>query len=132
MKPVNQKIISATDGDCFDACMVSILELSDFPKWERRSSQYELWNEYLEKFNMQVVYYSLGSFPLPYGYSILSVRSALFANARHAVVFQSDGWTGQIIHNPNPEDPRGIEIPNEHWFGVSVVSVIDPSKFIGG
>lgn len=128
MKPVNQRNISDKDGDCFDACMVSILELRDFPKWIKKTSQYIQWNEWLEKNNMQVVYYELGSFPLPNGYSILSVKSTLFSGGRHAVVMWSDEWTVKILHNPNPKDPRGVNIPDTEWLGISVIALIDPSK----
>lgn len=130
MKPVNQRIISDVDGDCFDACMVSILELADFPTWSRKTNQYIRWNEFLDKHNMQVLYYELGTFPVPDGFAIMSVKSALFAGARHAVVVEGNGWTVKIVHNPNPQDPRGIEIPSEDWFGFSFVALKDPAKNI--
>lgn len=130
MKPVNQRVISNVDGDCFDACMVSILELSDFPIWEKKTSQYIRWNRLLEKYNMQVVYYAIGSHPPPDGYAVLSVKSALFEGGRHAVVTYGDGWTFEIVHNPNPQDPRGVNIPPDDRLGFSVIAVIDAGKMM--
>lgn len=127
MKPVNQRVISSTNGDCFDACMVSILEMDAYPEWDRKTSQYLLWNELLTERNMHLVYYPVGSFPPPVGYSALSVKSALFENGRHAVVYKGDGWMGEIVHNPNPQDPRGVDIPNEDWIGFWVIGLIDPA-----
>jgi hypothetical protein len=129
MKPVNQKIINPENGDCFGACVASLFELDEIPKL-RRGSWLDVWNEWLEKYNLQVVEYSLGSFPVPVGFAILAVKSALFQGVRHAVVFHGDGYNGKVVHNPNPDDPRGVNIPNEDWLSFKVLALVDPSKTV--
>jgi hypothetical protein len=136
MKPVNQKVISPTAGDCFDACMVSILELDEAPEWAERTSQYIRWNQWLAAKNMQLVYYASGSHPAPAGYFVLSVNSAVFVGKKHAVVgrggaWTSDTWITEVVHNPNPQDPRGVNIPVEDWIGFSVIALVDPAKDYG-
>lgn len=130
MRPVNQKIIDGTNGDCLGACIASILELSTWPNLHtvKNGSWLDKWNDWLGLMNMQIIEYPLGSFPPPRGYAILSVESAMFPGVRHAVVYHGDGYTGSIIHNPNPEDPRGTDIPNDDWLAFKVLALVDPSK----
>lgn len=132
MKPVNQSVVSAKDGDCLGACIASILEIDQYPNFHtnKTGSWLDRWNEYLAAWNMQIIEYPLGSFPVPVGYAILVVKSALFEGVRHAVVFHGDGYDGEVVHNPNPQDPRGIDIPNEDWLAFKVLALIDPSKAV--
>jgi len=130
MKPVNQKVVDAKEGDCLGACIASILEIEEYPNYHTTESGSWLdnWNEYLSDFNLQIIEYTLGSFPVPNGYAILAVKSALLQGVRHAVVFYGDGYAGEVIHNPNPNDPRGINIPNSDWLSFKVFALIDPCK----
>ena len=129
MKPIDQTIINAQDGDCFGACVASIFELDEIPKL-RKGPWLDVWNEWLGDLNLQVIEYPLGSFPVPNGYAILAVKSALFEGVRHAVVFHGDGYFGKVVHNPNPRDPRGVEIPNEDWLSFKVFALVDPALIV--
>ena len=130
MIKVYQKIISGDNGDCLGACLGSLLHREDYPDLQGRAgmSWLDVWNDYLEKDNLQLVSYSFGSSPVPRGYAILSVKSALFEGELHAVVFKGDGWDGKIVHNPNPEDPRGIDVHVDDWVRFTMLCLLDPSK----
>ena len=132
MKPVKQKVIDAKEGDCLGACIASILEIDEYPNFHttKSGSWLDNWNKYLGDFNLQIIEYPLGSFPVPNGYAILAVKSALFEGVRHAVVFHGDGYFGKVIHNPNPDDPRGVEISNEDWLSFKVFALVDPSQAV--
>ena len=68
---------------------------------------------------------------MPYGYCILSVKSALFPGKLHAVVlYQTPEGVATVVWNPNPQDPRGVGIPVEDWVEIDVLAVIDPSKLL--
>lgn len=126
MRKVNQKTISPIDGDCLGACIASILELDEYPV--ATTNWLDFWNEFLEPRNMQIIEYPFGSFPVPIGYAILVVRSAVFPGSRHAVVFHGDGYDGKIVHNPNPVDKRGVKIDRADWLSFKVFALIDASK----
>lgn len=131
MNPVYQKIVSDKDGDCFDACMASLLHI-DYQNFSiaKSGSQVDTWNKWLRARNLQIITYELGSFPVPVGYAILSVKSAVFEKTTHAVIFCGNGWTGKVVHNPNLHDPRGTSIPNDDWLRFTVIALIDPSKHV--
>ena len=135
MKPVFQKIISADIGDCFSACIASILEASfDVPNFhsDEHSSWLMKWNNWLEPINLQLVWFPFGFEPMPNGYAILSVSSALFPEMTHAVVwYQGKDGKGKIIHNPNPSDPRRNNISFDDYRLIYVLGVLDPSKSVG-
>ncbi len=133
MKPQMQLRVSNVNGDCHAACIASILDvpietLPDFFS-DNPPNPYTRRTEWLLNHGLQESYYLVGSFPAPYGYGILSVRSAVFPGATHSVVWDGEGtgW-GKIIHNPNPEDPRGVEIPNKDWVGFWVLALLDPAR----
>ncbi len=132
MKPVFQSIISNVDGNCHAACIASLLEIPldiipDFFKGNPYLKR-TLW---LKSIGIQEVYGRVGDYPPPNGYGILSVKSELFPNATHSVVWQGDGeGYGQIVHNPNPHDQRGIKIPNKDWIGFYVYAPLDPATLI--
>ena len=138
MKPAHQIHINDTNGDCHAACIASLLEIpieampdffADTPPYGRNS--YVLRTKWLREQGLQEVYFLLGSFPVPEGYGILSVKSLLYPNATHAVVWKGDADGGnQIVHNPNPQDTWGLNIPNEEWVGFWVLAPLDPSLWV--
>ena len=130
MKRVMQKVVNDKDGDCFAACLATILEC-DVPNFHTDASAHmrDHYDTWLAPQNLQLVWFTFGSAPVPKGYSILSVKSAMFKDAMHAVVFhQDEEGSGHIIHNPNPFDPRGIEIPVEDWRFFDVVALRNPAQ----
>ena len=120
MKPINQKIIDKTSGDCFSACVNSILERDDVPNFNGDINDRRHWiikaNEWLKSFNYQVVFYKIGHSPTPLGYFIITVNSYVFEGGYHSVVgYTDDNGVTRVVYNPNPQDPRGTDIPPEDW-----------------
>jgi hypothetical protein len=117
MKPVDQTIFGHPNGDCFRACVASILELpiEDVPNWaaEGRGVVHAAmdwihnrghaclniqWEPEYEKHQylstgMERVYCILGG---------VSPRSTPESRLYHAVVGHAAGWSFEIDHDPHP------------------------------
>lgn len=132
MIPVTQRLIDRTRGDCFSACLASILEVPEVPCFhmEEHKDTWTQYNEWLAPYNLQLVSFRFGSVPPPYGYSILAVRSALYPEVTHAVVYFYDPRTGigGVVWNPNPLDPRGCDIPTSEFRRYHVLALVDPAQ----
>ena len=135
MKAVNQSVVSDKNGNCHAACLACLLELpmESMPDFfvDTPPNAYQRRTDWLQERGFQEAYFLVGSFPPPHGWAILSVKSATFPGSLHSVVWDGErtGW-GKIVHNPNPQDPRGIEIPNEDWVGFWVLAPLDPKTSI--
>lgn len=109
MKPVEQRIVDDTDGDCFAACVASILELpyAGVPKFNG-SSWFEDWQAWLAPHGMAFAVVEVGGHPyigLPL-YAIASVDSPRFEGKQHAVVWGFDPWG--LAYDPSPKRADGI------------------------
>ncbi len=101
MKPVMQKLISKVDGDCFGACIASILELEEWPNFHTDTRSWlEYWNDWLEPLGLEVVYAQ--HIAPPRGYAIMSIKSVNIAGATHAVVWHGSTGNGKVVHDPSP------------------------------
>lgn len=130
MKPVNQTRVNSTNGDCYAACLASLLELpiEDMPDFFATGNAYTARTAWLLAKGWQESYFALGSYPPPVGLAILAVSSATFPGCHHAVVWDGrEGTGGCIVHNPNHQDGRGVDIPNEDWLGFYLLAPIDPA-----
>lgn len=138
MKPVEQTILTPPDGDCFAACVASILELPiasvpnyPDPTGPNDHSWWWGWQEWLKQFNLAFVGWN---HPIAEdaevvadilrGYSICNVR---YENPRinHAVVCRD----GEIVWNPHPLRDTKQHDSIVDWI---VFRVIDPSVPIRG
>jgi hypothetical protein len=128
MKPVFQRVIDNEKGDCVSACIASILEWDD---WDSSlDANLRAWSKYLtESYGLYLFSSTVGPYPPPRGWCILSVSSALYEGVWHAVVY--DGLNDKIAHNPNPQDPRGIKIPRDDWKRFTAICLLDPAKGSG-
>lgn len=101
MKPVTQTIFNAERGDCFAACLASILELEldEVPNFHGENWLFR-YNRWLKPFNLVLydVTFPKGTNQHPVGYSILAGTSPRYAPALHAVVCLD----GTIVHDPHP------------------------------
>lgn len=128
MRPVHQRILGPPDGDCFAACVASILELPlervpnfhslrDLP-WLNR------WRGWLAPANLGIVWHSSDS-DRPPGYAIQSVPSPRFAGHGHAIVC----WNGRPVHDPWPGgNPAAFQDGPYNWW--YVISILDPTQLI--
>lgn len=100
MKKYNQKIVDNNIGDCFRACMATLLQLppevlpNDFsPAWHRN------WQNYLEQFGLSLSYSNRSDQPIwlwqPW---IASVPSLNYKNTTHAILMHQ---SGVVLHDPS-------------------------------
>ena len=124
MKPVDQTVFTKGDGDCFPACLASILELplSGVPcflgdDWHAR---YEEW---LGALGMGMVSLAtvdgLGESWRPPGYSILAAQSPRW-DCLHAVV----ALNGEVVWDPHPGRAMGVG----EWREWTVFLALDPAQ----
>ena len=132
---VKQTILGAK-GNCFAACVASILELpiEDVPNLGNDSDNFNwsdwmrLWNEWLESRNLclSVIHYYEWegvSSTKPKGYSILSAKSPRLKEQElnHAVVC----FDGKIVFDPHPQREMGVGV----WEYFYVFSALNPALF---
>lgn len=124
MKPVDQTVSGEAAGDCFSACVASLLELplaevpyfnddwpASFDAWLRARGFYSL-----------VITIPQGMAPgwYPEGYYILGGQCA---RGSHAVVARGDA----IVHDPNPAR-EGLT----RWEDCTVLIPLDPARLPHG
>lgn len=123
MKPVFQEIIDQGTGDCFSACLASLLELpiGEVPKFNRDAVQSGSTHPILDAETAKMVWLaargiSLLRLPeddvrdwrsLPGQYCILSMPSQRFPGGQHAVIGQYQSVNEHevrlvVVHDPNP------------------------------
>ncbi len=124
MKPVHQTKFGKPDGNCFAACIASILEVSidDVPHFMGKDWQ-ERWNAFLANFHLGLFCIALPEGTAPPGWSILSGVSprakALGEEWLHSVV----AFNGVVEHDPHPEG--GGVLSTADWI---IFQALDPSR----
>ncbi len=122
MTPVEQTTFGHPDGNCFAACVASILErpldaVPDFkgPDW------FTQWHQWLAPLGLYFLQYSAaGDWSPPAGYAILTARSPR-GDYDHAVVVNS--W-GAVVWDPHPE--RAMGIGERKYY--TVLTAYDPAR----
>ncbi len=125
MKPVYQTVLAPPDGNCFAACVASILEMSieDVPNYTA-DDWYERWQEWFAQLNLTLVTWPHSGDEgwMPKGYTILGSRppGCSFGHASVAL-------DGKPVWNPFPGYGKRIGDIGEysHW---TLFAVLDPSK----
>ena len=105
MTPVDQTIINDATGNCFAACVASILELSidEVPNFMETRNEVEggwyiaAW-QWLQNRGYTLRHTQLGANQYPEGYWIASGVSPRFPDRHHAVVYLGAVMT----HDPHP------------------------------
>jgi len=131
VKKYLQTIIDSKKGDCLEACIRCLLEDESVPPFKDGIHDwYYMANEWLSRYNLQLGFVGYGAMPLPRGNFIFCVKSALFEGTTHAVIARENPETGlpEVIWNPNPQDPRGINIDPKQGSHIYLLIVLDPSK----
>ena len=127
MVPVEQTVFGPRHGNCFAACLASILELPidqvpDFITTFEGHTWLPMLLDWLNKFGLSAVFLAYSSeVNAPSGYAILSAWN-LRSNCKHAVVVKD----GAIVWDPSPNRADGLGEP-EHWMAFTV---LDPSKLV--
>jgi hypothetical protein len=127
MKPVIQKSVNGKHGDCFGACIASILELDEWPTFfnDNKGDWISQWNRWLGKYGLEVVFVQPGH-PAPLGYSIMQIKSVNISDGYHAVVWKGEGYygDGQVVHDPSPLKHPDDYVPTG-WF---VLALLDAGR----
>lgn len=106
MRPVDQTTYGFHDGNCFPACVASILETSidQVPHFQGVSLGFLQW---LASLGLSATLYKSVNH-VPRGYSIAAGTSLRFAGRMHACV----AYDGAVVHDPHPSReglPFGVE-----------------------
>ncbi len=126
MIPIEQTICTAPGGNCFAACVASILELllEEVPNFQS-PDWLEEWQKWLRPRNLGLLHFGHRLDPdafIPRGYAILGADSPR-GDWLHAVVT----YDGAICWDPSPDriNPVGT------WRDWTVFHVLDPTKPVG-
>lgn len=110
---VQQKIVDAKNGDCFQACVASLLRipLEEVPTfhehlrdtvpiggWNWLLTHKRIWIDYTHRMEDGSYRRTPDDTGIPPGYTIASVPSALFPDTWHAVV----ALDGKVVWDPSP------------------------------
>ena len=124
MKSVHQTITRPPRGNCFAACVASILELSldEVPNFIEQDDWYGAAQQWLEPFNLHLVSWSSPGVGDAKGYMIIQVDS-FHGDWGHVVV----GLDGRIIFDPNPES-AGKRHEDYQIKGYTMFVTLDPAR----
>jgi hypothetical protein len=136
MQPVDQRVIDPDKGDCFSACIASILELplGAIPVYhsDETGSAWDRWVQWFRDANLTLICLTHHG-PVP-GYAIRSIPSYTYDARLHAVVT----FDGVVVHDPSPnrlppDDDRYTEWAR-HWVIVPIdpMKSIDRDRLVGG
>jgi hypothetical protein len=128
MIPVEQTHLMPPLGNCFDACMASILEMSlDVMPHHTGTDWILRWNDWLRPRNLCMIVtpipdreqLHLYADHLMPGYTVLAARSPR-GDWLHAVVC----YDGKVVWDPHPKRDAGLG----EWKEVSYLVLLDPTK----
>lgn len=133
MKPVEQQVVDQDVGDCFSACIASILELPlERVPVIHGDGAWDRWMDWFHAANLALIL--LDKSPPPPGYSIRSILSYNYEARTHAVV----AFNGAVVHDPSPsrrkysDDCYGLW--TRHWIivPIDIMKPIDRERLLAG
>jgi hypothetical protein len=97
VRPIDQTTYGILDGNCFSACIASILEISlrDVPHF--LGPRQPWFSQWLAGRGLRASLYQSDTY-MPWGFSIAGGPSARFAGRMHACV----AFDGVVVHDPHP------------------------------
>ena len=123
MKPVFQTVFDSVKGNCLQASLASVLEVSldEVPDLAERDDWYGMLNKWLrETYGVEVVCIPVGGWTPP-GFHLTGGDGG--RGMEHVVV----GKDGEMIHNPYPR-AGGLSEEKQHWLFV----VVNPARLSPG
>lgn len=136
VKPVEQTILSPPDGNCFAACVASILELpvESVPNFRTEGhGWWHEWQRWLEPHNLALLGWSsddLGDDEVRAdtlrGYTICTVRYG--PKQKDGISHSVVALNGKIVWNPHPLRDTQQHTWIQDWI---TFRVLDPSQAIG-
>lgn len=129
--PVYQTIMGPRVGNCWQACIASILEIpiDAVPNIQQQDEEtdsewYSRWQAWFAPLNLTLVSWGHDKRWLPRGYSILGCKPP-GCDWYHAVVCLD----GKVVWNPTPGYSPEADIGE--WCDWTVFAVLDPAKPVG-
>jgi len=130
MKPVDQTVFDPRWGNCFAACVASVLEveLERLPGNDTTTAGgwWEVWRQWGAKYNVDFITVENNEQGRhPKGYALAGIRSTRHnePHVLHSVVVLD----GKIVHDPHP-DKDGYDKPIVNWI---LLVPLDPAKLMG-
>lgn len=109
-----QTIFGDPDGNCFAACVASILEIDLDPSMPLMDDNWlHNWKRWLDDRGYIVYWWMVGKGDIPDHYAILGGKSPR-GEYNHAVVT----LYGNIVHDPHPSN-EGVLEPLGDWFVIA-------------
>lgn len=100
MKPIDQTIFGAPLGNCVQACIASIFELSleDVPNFmERPNGEWlDSLYDFLEKYDLEPLFLEANDSFVPRGYYIIQ------GDTPRGIGHSCIGFAGKLVHDPHP------------------------------
>ena len=131
MIPIDQTIIGYRQGNCFAACVASLLELKleDLPKVETtKADQWcRVWIEWGKDHNIDFVILQSVPFWKPKGYSLAGIESPREDVRKAGVAHSVVAYNGKIVHDPHP-NKDGYQQKILDWI---LLVPLDPRKPMG-
>lgn len=125
MKPVMQTKTAEGEGDCWNACVASLLEIEidTIPEWEEKRGWFLDFEKWLAaRFGMYPIWVNYPFSLRPYGYYILSGKSPR-GEFDHAIIM----YNGEFSHDPYPDGGDSLETALETMREVCIFVPHDPA-----
>lgn len=127
MIPANQTTFGSPGGNCFSACVASLLEIptDDVPYFMGDEFWWDRFVEWCAERAIRPVFHDRREgryghgFPPPAGYSIKTGQSPRYPPGHYHSVVALDGET---VHDPRADDPRGVWDPVIDYITLEVES----------
>ena len=125
MKPITQTKFGVDEGNCFSACLASILEipLELVPNFcvEYPSDWLNKTNEWLDRFGLMIMGVEINCMPNWDAYWIASGQSPRL-DCHHSVVYRAD----RMVHDPHPS---GDGLKGKPTYG-TLILLRDPAHWM--
>lgn len=123
MIPVAQRIVDPDRGDCFSACIASILELPlDSVPTIHGDDNWDRWLAWFRGANATLICLTHHG-PVP-GYAIRSIPSYRYEARQHAVVT----FDGVVVWDPSPHRLDYDDVRYQEWARHWLIMPVDPMR----
>ncbi len=117
MREQKQRIVSNVIGDCFPACMATLLDLPlEVLPNDHSEYWFFIWERFLEQFGLKIDYHSAKGAIWSQHPWIASVKSKNYENGSHAIIMHNGG---DVLFDPST---KKVYRKGQHLLGKDVVT----------
>jgi hypothetical protein len=122
MTPVHQTVLNSTRGNCFSACVASLLNVpcDDVPiihdYGDGWFSQFNGWMRERHGKALLMVRHRDDAFWLPDGVPFIASVDSPRGGWRHAVVVEFKAGVPVVLHDPHPDGDANANSPHFYYF----------------